>query len=227
MEEKLYFKPSSYGKGAKKKDSKAKLEPKPEPKTDKSEKSHRARNLILFLVFIAVIILIILWLLRGKTTTTGQYPANIKNESLECISDKLTYPKLGTVSPAPQTTNLTLTAIFTNEDTISSLSVKNLMTFTSNSEAVVAEARIHANFNIGLRTYNYNPEKFDNKFSIMHDKLLVNLTVKGKDLDEFSKSYFLINSDKIPVALADFQKEYEPQGFSCRIVNANFNQEKE
>ncbi|MBR3595029.1 hypothetical protein IKL45_02185 [Candidatus Saccharibacteria bacterium] len=211
MEEKLYFKPASYGKGIKNKEKPVKKKEKEE-----GEKTHRIRNLVLFLLFIAVIVIIILWLLHGKTTTTGQYPANVKNESLECVSTALTYPKLGTVSPAPKETNLTLTAVFSGEDTLRTISVKNLMTFESNSEAVVAEARTHANFNIGLRAYNYGTEKFENKFSIMSDKLLVNLTAKSKELDEFSKGYFLITSEQLPTTLADFKQEYEAQGFTCR-----------
>jgi len=221
LEEKLYFKPASYGKGIKQKEKPAKKEEK-----EDGEKTHRVRNLILFLLLIAVIVIIILWLLRGKTTTTGQYPANVKNESLECISTTLTYPKLGTVSPAPKETNLTLTAVFSGEDTLRTISVKNLMTFESNSEAVVAEARTHANFNIGLRAYNYGTEKFENKFSIMSDKLLVNLTAKSKELDEFSKGYFLITSEQLPTTLTDFKQEYEAQGFTCRTDFNETNQQE-
>ncbi len=225
MEEKLYFKPASYGKGTKKK--KQRSEKIAKPANSDSAKDHHIRNFSLFLALAAIVILIILYLLRGKTTTTGQYPANVKNKSLECISTSLTYDKLGTVSPAPAETNLTLTAIFSGENALSSLSLKNLMTFTSNSEAVVAEARTHATFNIGLRTYNYGTEKFDNKFSIMSDKLLVNLTAKAKDLDEFSKGYFLITSEELPTTLSDFRALYESQGFTCRTNFNNNNSQQE
>lgn len=94
------------------------------------------------------------------------------------------------------------------------------MTFASNSEAVVAEAHTHANFNIGLRPYNYDTSKFDNKFSIIGNKLLVNLTLKNKEYDEFSKDYFLITSSPLPTSLDDFKTAYETQGFAC---NTNFN----
>lgn len=170
------------------------------------------------MLFLLVLIIIIIWLLHGKTTTTGEYPANVKNESLECTSHELTYNKLGTVSPAPKETTLTLTAVFSGSNELRTLSLKNLMTFESNSEAIVAEARTHANFNIGLRTYNYDTDKFDNKFSIMHEKLLVNLTLKNKEYDEFSKDYFLLASDPLPASLDDFKEVYEAQGFTCRTT---------
>lgn len=181
-------------------------------------KNHKVFKLICLLLFLLILILIILYLLRGKTTTTGQYPANVRSESLECVSDSLTYPKLGAVSPAPKDTNLTVTAIFTGDKGLSTISVKNLMVFESRDEAVIAEARTHANFNIGLRAYNYGTDKFDNKFSIMSEKLLVNLTAKKADFDEFSKEYFLITSDELPSSLEEFRQEYESKGFVCRTA---------
>ena len=204
MEEKLYFKPENYGKKGKKE------------KSTSEKKDRKGLKLAIFFLILLVIILIILWLLRGKTTVSGQYPANVKNESLECISTELIYPKLGSFSPAPQKNELTLTAVFIGDGALKSLSVKELMTFESNSDAIVAEARVHANFNIGLRPYNYDTGKFDNKFSIMSNKLLVNLTAKASELDDFSKSYFLIASEELPSTLSEFQAEYEAQGFTCR-----------
>ncbi len=227
MEEKLYFKPADYGKGTKK----------PKPKNQQTEQrveknatsnNHKTLKLICLLLFLLFLILIILYLLRGQTTTTGQYPANVKNKSLECISISLTYDKLGTVSPAPTETSLTITAIFSGEDSLNSLSLKNLLAFENNSEAVVAEARTHATFNIGLRTYNYGTEKFDNKFSIVSNKLLINLTVKGKEFDEFSKNYFMLGSSATtPSTLSDFQQAYESQGFTCRTNFDNNNPQQE
>lgn len=214
MEEKLYFKPEGYGKGKKKKQQ---TEQRVEKNTE--GKDHKVLKLVCLLLFLLILIIIIIWLIHGKTTTTGEYPANVKNESLECTSHELTYNKLGIVSPAPKETALTLTAVFSGGNELRTLSLKNLMTFESNSEAIVAEARTHANFNIGLRAYNYGTDKFDNKFSIMHEKLLVNLTLKKTEFDEFSKDYFLIiSSDPLPSSLEDFQKEYEAQGFTCRTT---------
>ena len=214
MEEKLYFKPESYGKGKKKKQQ---TEQRVEKNTD--GKSHKVLKIVCLLLFLLVVIIIIIWLLRGKTTTTGQYPANVRNESLECISKELIYPKLGDFTPVPKENTLTITAVFLGGSSLSSVSIKNLMTFESNHDAIIAEARAHANFNIGLRPYNYSTDKFENKFSIIDEKLLVNLTGKSKELDEMSKDYFLIKSDELPTSLAEFRAEYEAQGFTCRATN--------
>ncbi|MBR3256790.1 hypothetical protein IKG02_00655 [Candidatus Saccharibacteria bacterium] len=206
MEEKLYFKPEP----SKKKQTGQRVE------KAKVKSSHRIIKLVCLLLFLLIIILIIIWLLRGKTTTIGEYPANIKNESLECISNELIYDKLGSFEPKPQETKLTVTAVFTSDDELKSISLKNLLTFSDNSEAIVAEARTHANFNIGLRAYNYSTSKFNNKFSIMNDRLLINLSAKSKEYDEFSKDYFLIPHESYPKTLSDFKTVFESQKFVCK-----------
>ena len=178
------------------------------------QKSHKPLKLTLFFLFLLIIILILLWLLRGKTTTTGKYPENIKNESLECVSDELIYEKLGSFNE-PIATNLVITAVFRGSDSLLSLGIKNLLTFSSNHDAVIAEAKSHANFNFSLQALNYDSGKFDNKFSIIGDKLLVNLTGRSNDINEYDKSYFMIKSDKLPASLPDYQAEYESLGMKC------------
>ena len=182
---------------------------------NKEKSNHKALKLVIFLIFLLTIILIILWLLRGKTTTTGKYPDNIKNESLECTSDELIYEKLGNFGVTPDATELKITMIFTGSESLLSLGIKNLLTFSSNHDAVIAEARAHANFNLSLQAINYDSGKFDNKFSINSDKLLVNLTGKSSDINEYDKSYFMIKSDKLPASLPDYQAEYESLGMKC------------
>lgn len=211
LEEKLYFKPEGYGKGRKKKQQ------------TEQRVEHKVLKLFCLLLFLLVIVIIIIWLLRGKTTTSGQYPANVKTESLECTSVETIYPKLGKFSPIPKETNLTITAIFSGENELQTISLKNLMTFNSNSEAIVAEAVAHANFNIGLHSYGYNISKFENKFSISEEKLLVNLAARVKEIDERSKDYFLITSEILPTTLNDYKNEYEANGFSCRTSFAEKN----
>ena len=218
MEEKLYFKPSNYVKGAKKKDSKAKLEPKPEQKTDKSEKTHRTRNLILFLVFIAVVILIILWLLRGKSTTSGRFPENIKNESLECNIANNVYDKTNNVVPANTETRVTM--IFYGENEFSSINLRYTMHLASAKEAGEAEAIAHVQLAENLGDSGLSYEEFNNKFTRIDNNLTLSLYNSEKFKKDTAYEYFLINKDAstgaYPKTLEDFRKNYESQGFACK-----------
>ena len=207
MEEKLYFKPAKYGKGIKQK-------AKPE-KDEDGGNNHRDRNLVILLLFLVIIILIILWLLRGKTTTSGQYPENLKTESLECTSDSIRYQKIA-IHGKPKSTELKISSTFYGTEKLSSINLRYSMYFDSEAEAINAEAVAHASFNIELQGNNRSSSEFHNKFTILDNKLETSLFANLSDLDNFSKSYFVLFQDKdLPETLYEYRKQYEDQGFKC------------
>lgn len=210
MEEKLYFKPGDYGKGIKK-------EKQPGRNTSGETNSHRVRNLVLFLIFLVIIVLVILWLLRGRTTTTGQYPANIRTESLKCTSSNISYDKIGAVDDPAIQKELSLTFLFQENGELNSVSLKDILTFTTHNEAVDAEAIAHATFNKGLATRGYDSGKFSNKFSVMDNKFVVTLHNNSQFGDD-SKEYFLLNSDDELKNLSDYSSFYGNKGFVCETT---------
>lgn len=214
MEEKLYFKPASYGKGIKKKD-------KPEKPniTEKEGKSHRARNLILFLTLIVIIILIILWLLRGKTTTRGQYPENVRNESLVCESTAISYPKITRADSDKK--ELQISLIFYGEEELKSASLTYTLYYSSEEKVTASESFAHAEFNKGLYSLGFDSEKFSNKFARFSDRLVVSLFANASDINEYAGSYFMINVNDLavmPKTIFEYQKQYTSQGFSCKMT---------
>ena len=207
MEEKLYFKPEDYGKKKEKR-----------TKGEKAEgKNHKALKLTVFLLFLVIIIFIILWLLHGKTTVSGQYPENIKNESLECTSDKIVYEKINSVDSNNK--ELKIVAVFVNENKLSSISLRYALTYPTESEAYSAESVSHVQFGRSLSADGLSFEEFNNKFSIVGDKLIVTLYATGGDFKEYANSYFLIGQNDFPQSLVDFRKIYEEQGFICASTN--------
>ena len=210
MEEKLYFKPAKYGKGIK--NQKEKTE-----KKDKDEKDHRTRNLILFLIFIITVVLIILWLLRGKTTTAGQYPANVKNETLNCESSNLPYSKITSVSSEQK--NLKLNLVFDNSEKLKSIALIYTMGFTNDEEVKRAEAFAHAEFNLGLNAAGFNSSMFENKFARYSNQLIISLFGDLSTLNEYTASYFMIDDaespDSLPKSIDEYAQNYQTQGFTC------------
>ncbi|MBQ3261262.1 hypothetical protein IJH29_01235 [Candidatus Saccharibacteria bacterium] len=215
MEEKLYFQPAKYGNGQKKKTHAA-------PKTADKEvhkkgKNHKAVKLVCFLLFLAVIVFIILYFLRGKTTTTGQFPANVRNESLVCQSSNIAYKKVSNIDSPEKT--LKINMIFNGTDSLSSASLKYTLAFASYSEAYSAEAISHAQFNLGLQSLGYDASKFNNKFSILDNVLdiVVNFS-SSTTIDEVTKDYLLVeetSNGNLPITLSEYQHNYEQQGFTC------------
>ena len=208
MEEKLYFKPAGYGKGIKKKP-----EPEKSTKTEKGKKNHRTRNLILFLVLVVIIVLVILWLLRGKTTTHGQYPENVKNESLSCTSNDIVYGKIGPVSPIEH--ELKINMVFYGEEKLSSINLRYNLTFASDAEAYAAEATSHADFNLGLQKSGHSSGSFHNKFTLMDNILNISLRADNNEIDELTREYFLLDRTNPPTTINEYRTNYEAQGFIC------------
>ena len=212
MEEKLYFKPADYGKGQKK--SRAKKVNKSKPK---EKKNHKVLKLISLLLFLLAIIIIILWLLRGKTTTTGQYPENVKNESLVCTSTELTPPKLSYLDSDDK--EVKISAIFRGTDELKTLSLAYTLKYDSDDSAYAAEAKGHAKFNKSLYASGYTIDKFDNKFARYNGTLSISLHASKNEINEISAPYFMItvNDDKKVTleTITDYKQNYEAQGFKC------------
>ena len=206
MEEKLYFQPENYGKKEYK-----------EPKKKSEKKDHGILKLLGFLLFLAIIVLIIIWLLRGKTTTSGQFPANVRNESLVCESSNITYQKVDSIDSDDK--NLKISMVFNGEASFSSASLKYTLHFASSGEAHSAEAVSHAQFNLALQALGYDAGKFNNKFSEIGSDLIITLNLSsGKTLDDTTRSYFLVeytDSGNLPETLSEYRHNYESQGFAC------------
>lgn len=217
MEEKLYFKPASYGKGIKKKDK-----PEKPVETKKEEKSHRTRNLVIILLVLGIIIVVILWLLRGKTTTTGQYPANVKNEYLDCVSNSIVYSKVGSVDSDKK--ELKATMVFLGEKDLSSISIKYTLNFVDKSAASYTEPIVSTRFHENIAKVIDQYGAFNNKVTLLDDTIVVTLHASKTDLkDDLAKEFFLIPKTKSPAALSDYREIFEVQGFTCESSLDNNN----
>lgn len=181
----------------------------------KNQKDHRIVKLIIFFVTILIIILAIIWLFRSKNTISGRYPESISSESLECVSNDNNYEKLGAFNIEPEEAELKLSLTFRDDRELSSISLKNTLTFSSESEAASAEAYAHAAFNTGLTQKGLSSEEFSNKFTVMDNRLMVTIHSVTSDINEYFRDYFLIPNEESPKTLQDFRNTYSAQGFRC------------
>ena len=216
MEEKLYFAPANYGKGRKRSEKSGSLSE--HNKKDNSEKNHKALKSAGFCFFLAIIVIIIIWLLRGKTTTSGRFPENVKNESLECnIANKI-YEKTNNISPA--STEMRVTMIFYGEKEFNSINFRYAMHLSSVKEAGEAEAITHVQFAENLGYSGLSFEEFNNKFTRIDNDLILSLYSSEKFKKDTAYEYFLVgkNADTgaYPESLEEFRKNYELQGFTCK-----------
>ena len=210
MEEKLYFKPASYGKGKKKKQAEQKGKP-------ENKKNHKSLKLVIVLLVLAIIVAVIIWLLHGKTTTTGQYPANVKNKAVNCESGTLTYPKITSVTSDKR--NIKINLIFNEKDELKSISLTYALFYDSEEAVKRAEAFSHAEFNLGLNEQGYNASAFENKFARLSDQLIISLFGDASTVNEYNASYFMISdtesTSSLPKTIKEYTDRYQKQGFTC------------
>ena len=178
MEEKLYFKPE--------------LSEKKKGKTN-SKKDHRFLKLFSFLLMLLIIILVIIWLLRGKTTVSGQYPENVSNESLSCASNSVKPPKLSSIDSDEK--ELKINAVFRGTDELKSLSLIYTLNYPTEDEAYKNEAISHAELNESLSASGFSVSSFKNKFSRYDGKLIISLSINKTEINEFSAPFFLLIPD--------------------------------
>ena len=211
MEEKLYFAPADYGKGAKMKAHAAKKA------QTQEKKNHRFLKLGGFLLILTIAIIIIIWLLHGKTTTTGQYPENVRNESLSCTNNAKKYDPAGPIDS--DTKSLKINAIFRGSEALKEISLIYTLEYASEKEAYEHEAISHAHFNKSLGASSYPISKFSNKYARYDNKLIISLTANLNEIDSISAPYFLISLDEdrevVVKSIDEYQSMYEAQGFIC------------
>lgn len=210
MEEKLYFEPASHGQKNQKK---------------KSEKKNKTRiiKLIVFFSILIGIVLVLFFFLRGTNTTSGRFPDNIKNISLDCSSNSTTYSYTDKVNP--KATEMKITMVFYGEQNLSSASLKYTMNFETPHDAGVAESVTHAQFAKALASSGLKFEEFDNKFSIIDNNLVLTLYFPKTITDEKTGSFFLVKNlpeeNRLPKSLREYQKNYESQDFICKSTLYN------
>lgn len=186
-------------------------------KEKKTNKNHRWVRLAIFLVALLLAVLFVIWLLQGETITSGQFPENVRNESLVCVNKNIVYEKVNKVdSPNKE---LKINMIFNGKNTLNSVNLGYTLIYDNDSEAYSAEAVSHAQFNLGLQALGYDAGKFNNKFSLIGNKLVIVLNATSSNIaDKDTKQYFLIKSTdeaESPKNLEEYQYNYESQGFAC------------
>ena len=183
-------------------------------KGNPEKKEHKFLKLLLFLLLLLIIILIIIWLLRGSKTISGQYPENVKDETLQCASAEIAYKKAGAVDSDNK--ELKINALFNDEEQLSTIHLTYTLEYSTEKEAASAEAISHADFNRALGKAGFSAGKFNNKFTILENKLVISLYGTSSDLTEYAGDFFMINSqDSMPKTLSEYRQNYEAQGFSC------------
>ena len=189
--------------------------------TDQKASKQTSNNLLKKLIFPVIIIIIAIVgfiLTRGKTTTKGSYPDDVRTESLWCTIDNQRYEPIIELSPISRTTRVDM--IFDGTSTIQSIAIKHTMVFASNEET--EKAYHHAGVTIveSLHDYGFSFNEFSNKVAVVDNELTAELYAKKSDLNNKSAYFFQIkpfsSSSDLPITLQEYRENYTKQGFNCK-----------
>lgn len=182
-------------------------------------KKHRSNLPVqfgVFLIVLAVIIVVLVFLLRGRETTTGEFPNPVTNEALTCKKNSVAYTKISTLGSKSQ--EIAVTMIFNGTTSLNKISLDYTLKFDSAAAATDSiKATAQEQFTNYLSIDKFSFTEFNNKFSLIKDKLLVSLYGDSTDLESSARaSYFMLDTKKsTPKTLEDFRKAYEKQSFKC------------
>jgi len=175
--------------------------------------------LISIMLIVATITLIIGFLLRGKTTVTGNFPDPVSSDSIICEGDNIEYPYFKTSTAEKTTTRITST--FT-DGKLSSVSMVYSL-FDDNSSTINnSESANHARINLATQADGLGSDIFNLHFSKLADRLEARFYAEAKDINNVSSKYLMLEplSDNNAVYSKNFvQKNYEAKGLKCLAEN--------
>ena len=202
MEEKLYSKPANYGKGKKK----IKQE-------EQKEKDHKGLKLGLAFLVLAALVIVILYFLRGNTSITNEKIPNVKNTLVSCYSGSIYYPVFTYDGAEKRETDIKIVA---QDYELKSISLEHSLFYNSATAIEASEAHNHAAMNLSFGKNGLGPDSYDAKYTILSDRVRMNLYAASAKLNDVAKQYFLVETEgAFPTSVLSLRKNYEAQGFTC------------
>ena len=183
---------------------------------NKSKLSPKLKGFIAIGV-VLVLLIVLFFLLRGKNTVTGAYPASIKTSSVVCNNDKIPYPYTSHTNVGMEKEgSIRIVGTFSESKQVSKISLQYTTYFSDNASATSAEAHMHAAFAHHLKDNGLEYAEFDNYFSVVDKKVVLNLYAPFEKVNKANYQFLMLKS--IPsngLSLSEFEQTYKSQGFTC------------
>ena len=198
-----------------------------EHKSIKGDEIRKRKKSNIFVATVTIILLaLIVWLiflLKGKTTTSGDFPANIKTRSIVCGKDNAQYAYVGASESSKNT--FRVIGVFNESKRLQKINFDYYVHFEDNDSAVAGESYIHHLFAKSLESNGLKYSELNNKFSVLNSKVDISLYATPDIINEYNAQYLLIktHSEASDFSLTedDFEHNYQSQGFICESTNEN------
>ena len=184
----------------------------------KREKRFNLTVCFFVVAFVIVIIFLLMIIFNGEKSEDIRITGGGKSTSLECTDSRLLHPALRDRTPISHIN--TITATF-SDDTLSSITLYYVGTYSSSAEAEQAEAYAQADYGlIPAKEMHINVESFSHSFIMDGVKVGMTITAKNDDVNDKNAPYFLLEQGRaFPRTLDSMKQRYEEKDFSCEITN--------
>lgn len=172
-------------------------------------------SLIITVIFIAIAIIILIFLLKGETKTSGNYPEDLTNSSLSCSKNGELYPFFE--YDQSDRKEIIINASF-NKQQLGSISLITRLYYSDEDKIIGSEAFNHAAMNKSFGP-SLGPDALGASYAKLSDSMKMSLFANQSDINTETARFFLIDTDGgLPQTLDEYRSNYEQQGFSCEIV---------
>lgn len=175
----------------------------------------KKRNLMIVLGIVLVVIAVVLmlvFLLSGKTTRTGGEVKVIKDETLSCTSETISYPYLRYDNSSKK--KLTINAIF-NKDELSKISLIEELYYDDKNMVVTSEAQNHVEIDNRTGKEGVNVNMLEPSYSVQDEKMVMTFFTEGTDFNGGVVKYYLADGLDNTSKKESFLRKYENKGFTC------------
>lgn len=178
---------------------------------------HNKRNLkisaiIIGIILAVIIIVLFILLLNGKTTTTGNYPDNVSDESLTCTANNIKYPFFTYDNATKKEAEIN---ILFSRDKLKSIALTYSLYYDNQQSITGSEAHNHAAMNISFGKNGMGADALNANYAKLENRMRMSLYANGNEISNISLQYFFITTNSIPENVAAFKNIYQGIGFKC------------
>ncbi|MDO4611722.1 MAG: hypothetical protein Q4B34_02590 [Candidatus Saccharibacteria bacterium] len=168
------------------------------------------------LTLLGVAVVLLIWFfLNGETKTTGGEGEIVRNSSLICSVEGVSYP----IFTVDESTGKKLeTRVIFNDDEVSAISLIQTLYYTDLATAEKSESHNHSAMNKSFARAGLEADALSASYSAFEDKMIMKLYAEGSELNDVSMKYFLAEGLNRESTIEDFTKVYNEQGLSCHIT---------
>lgn len=190
-------------------------------RTDKPFKTSNAFFLFGTILIIVAILLTFWFFLQGKTTVSGNFPENEKNEILICSTDGKEYPFFRYQRASNTTTEVNI--IF-KDGSLNALALKQFSYYDTPSMAIDSWNQNHAAMGTSFGKNGMSGDALSASYFKENNLMRMTLYASLNEINTTSATYFLIKDFSLSTTSDEFAKYYEEMGFNCKLNKENYEQ---